>query len=80
MVRGLNMPQKELHAYAFINGMVVLVGKANMELDHGNPIWLCQTQPPFKQIFITVMTEQEAVEWLKRTCSAEVVYKCELVS
>ncbi len=64
-----------LRAFKFIEGRVVLVGKAEVERDHGLPFWLCSTMPPLKQVFMPVSTREEAIAWLRTEAGADEVFE-----
>ena len=65
----------EFRGFAFIDGKVVVVGKATQEKDHGDPIWLCSTMPPKKQMFQAVKFKGDVANWLKKECGAEEVFE-----
>lgn len=54
----------ELRGFKFVDGMVVVIGWATHELDHGEPCWLCATMPPLEQEFMVVSRETDAARWL----------------
>lgn len=60
-----------MRALKYMEGIVVQVGKASQETSHGEPMWLCQTQPPHEQHFMPVSSRAEAIEWLMKECGAE---------
>lgn len=70
----------ELRALKYLDGLVVQVGKASQEIAHGEPIWLCQTQPPHTQRFMPVSSRSEAIDWLRRECGAEEIVEGVLVA
>ena len=65
----------ELGGLKFIDGKLVQVGKATQETDHGSPMWLCQSQPPLKQVFNPVTYRLEVIAWLKEECGAEEIFE-----
>lgn len=70
------MTQKNsLRAFKYIEGQIVLVGKAEQELDHGQPFWLCSTLPPFQQRFEPTGTREQAIAWLQANVGAEEVFE-----
>lgn len=64
-----------LRAFKYIEGQVVMVGKAEQELDHGQSFWLCSTLPPFKQRFEPTETREQAIAWLQEHVGAEEVFE-----
>jgi hypothetical protein len=68
-----NAPRPTVYGLGFHAGCVTVVGRAEPELDHGQPFWLCQTLPPNKQVFEPASTEQEAAAWLRKHAGATTV-------
>ncbi len=71
----MGIHQPSLRAFKFIDGRVVLVGKAEVEIDHGKPFWLCSTMPPLQQVFMPVSTRDEAIAWLRTEAGADEVFE-----
>jgi hypothetical protein len=67
----MTSPLIELRDLKCIDGKIVQVGKATQETDHDSPMWLCQTQPPLKQVFNPVSYRLEVIAWLKEECGAD---------
>jgi hypothetical protein len=65
----------ELRGFAFLDGKVVVVGKATQEKDHGTPCWMCSTMPPLEQRHVIVGFRSEARDWLKKVAGAEEVFE-----
>lgn len=68
-------PPTPLKSFALLNGMVVMTGQAQPELDHGNRVWVCSTMPPLKQQFEAVSTREDAIGWLKRVAGASSIFE-----
>ena len=69
----------ELRGMKFMDGMIVQVGKATQERDHGAPMWMCQTTRPLKPVFHPVLYRHEAIAWLQKECGAEEVIEASVV-
>lgn len=76
----MNSPLIELRGLRYLDGQIVQVGKATQEKDHGTPMWLCQAQPPLKQVFNPVSYRAEAIAWLRQECGAEEVIEGAVVT
>jgi len=64
-----------LHGLSFLEDRIVVVGKAEPIKDHGEPCWLCLTQPPYKPKHEVVRTRIEAFTWLQTEAQAEEIWE-----
>lgn len=76
----MSSPLVEMRGFSFVDGQVVVVGQATQVMDHGVPCWLCSTLAPRQPKSEVVTYRQQAIDWLKQECNAEVVFEGAMVT